>query len=121
MRYLIAASLLMILPAGTAAAQPYATPGECDVKVTFGSYAMGIDQPAFERIDRLLSRDGRVGSSERQRWGREGEITICAKARRRSDVAALFYRVKALFPRKPRGPLTVEAGARKFSAGRAPR
>ena len=121
MKTLIAASLALILTAGAAAAQPVSAPGQCDVKVTFGSYAMGIDRPTFEKVDRLLSRDRRVAKSDQQRWGREGEVTICAKTRRRADIAPLFYRIKALFPRNPRGPVTVEAGPRKFSAGRVPR
>ena len=118
MKHLIAAGLVLILSAGSAAAQPVA---KCDVTVRFGSYAMGIDRPTFERVDRLLLRDRRIAKSDQQRWGREGEVTICAKARRRADIAPLFYRIKALFPRNPRGPLTLEAGGRTFSAGRAPR
>lgn len=121
MKHLIAASLALILTTGSASAQSQSAPAKCDVTVTFGSYAMGIDRPTFDKVDRLLARDRRVAKTDQQRWGREGEVTICAKARRRADIAPLFYRIKALFPRNPRGPLTVAAGARKFSAGRAPR
>ena len=120
MKYLILTLALIGAPAA-ASAQPVFAPGQCDVTVAFGSYAMGIDQPTFARVERLLSHDRRVARSDQQRWGREGEVTICAKARRRADVAPLFYRIKALFPRNPRGPLTVAAGGRKFQAGRAPR
>ncbi|RYE02741.1 MAG: hypothetical protein EOP61_07430 [Sphingomonadales bacterium] len=121
MQYVIATSLALILTAGSAAAQPDFAAGQCDVKVSFGSYAMGIDRPTLERVERLLARDRRVVKSDQQRWGREGEVTICAKARRRADIAPLFYRIKALFPRNPRGPLMLEAGSRKAQAGRAPR
>lgn len=119
MKHPIAASLALMLTTATAAAQP--APGKCDVTISFGSYAMGIDRPAFERIDRLLSRDRRIAKSDQQRWGREGEVTICAKVRRRTDIAPLFYRIRAMLPAHPRGPVTVEAGSRKFTAGQAPR
>lgn len=121
MRYLTAASLAFILSTGSATAQPEFAPSKCDVTVTFGSYAMGIDRPTYEKVDRLLKRDRRAAKTEQQRWGREGEVTLCTKVRRRADVAPLFYRIKTLFPRNPRGPLIVEAQGRKFSAGRAPR
>ncbi|MES2987111.1 MAG: hypothetical protein V4808_04320 [Pseudomonadota bacterium] len=121
MKYLIAASLALILTTGGANAQSEFAPGKCDVTVSFGSYAMGIDRPTFERVERLLSRDRRVAKTDQQRWGREGEVTICAKARRRADIAPLFHRVRAMLPRNPRGPVTVEAGSRTFTAGRAPR
>ncbi|WP_066794681.1 hypothetical protein [Sphingomonas soli] len=120
MKYVFAATLALIVTTVSAAAQPVAH-GACDVKVSFGSYAMGIDRPTFERVERLLARDRRVAKSEQQRWGREGEVTICAKLGRRADAAPLFYRIKALFPRNPRGPLTLEAGHRKAQAGRPPR
>ena len=101
MKYLIPAGLALILTSGTVSAQP-AVPGKCDVTVSFGSYAMGIDRPTFDKVERLLVRDRRVAKSDQQRWGREGEVTICAKARRRADIAPLFHRIKALFPRDPR-------------------
>lgn len=120
MKHLIAAGLALILSTGTASAQSGFAPGKCDLTVSFGSYAMGIDRASFAQVDRLLRRDRSVAKSDQQRWGREGEVTICAKLRRRADLAPLFYRIKAILPRNPQGPVTVEAGNRKFTAGRAP-
>lgn len=118
---LVIAGLALILTPAMASAQPGFAPGQCDVKVSFGSYAMGIDRPTFERVERLIARDRRVAKSDQQRWGREGEVTICAKVRRRADIAPLYTRIKAQLPRNPRGPVTVEAGRRTFTAGRPPR
>lgn len=108
MKTLIAASLALILPAETTAAQPVKT---CDVTVTFGSYAMGIDQPTFARVEKLLKRDRGVVRSEQKRWGREGEVTICVDTRRKADATRLFSRIRAMFPRKPRGPVSVETAS----------
>jgi hypothetical protein len=86
----------------------------CALSVQFGSFAMGIDQPTLAKVTKLLNRDRGVVSVETWRWGREGEMTLCATTRRTADATRLFGRIKALFPRKPRGPLTVEAGGRRF-------
>jgi hypothetical protein len=113
------AGLALTLIAGSAAAQP--TPSNCSVKVSFGSYAMGIDRPTFTRVERLLARDRGVTRSDQQRWGREGEVTICVKTRRRADTTRLYSKIRALFPRKPRGPLTVETDTgRRFEANSRP-
>lgn len=79
----------------------------CPLTVSFGSYAMGIDSGAFDATLRLLSRDRGVTRIEQRNWGREGERTLCAVTRSRADARRLYARVKAIFPRKPRGPLTV--------------
>jgi hypothetical protein len=79
----------------------------CPLTVSFGSYAMGIDTRTYDATVRLLSRDRAVTRLEQRNWGREGERTLCAVTRKPADARRLFARVKALFPRKPRGPLTV--------------
>lgn len=113
MKHIAAAALGIALAAGLAT--PAAAQGEqfanCPLKVSFGSYAMGIDQGALKSVDRLLSRDRGVRNVDRQRWGREGEITLCARTRTKADARRLFVRVKRLFPAKPRGPLTVETAS----------
>lgn len=87
----------------------------CPLTVSFGSYAMGIDSRTFDATIRLLSRDRAVMRIEQRNWGREGERTLCAVTRKPADARRLFARVKALFPRKPRGPLTVTlAGGREY-------
>ena len=102
--------------APTAAAAPV-----CGVTVTFGSYAMGIDREAFATIDALLERDNGVTATLHKRWGREGEMTVCVATRSAADRARLFGKIGALFPAKPRGPLTVEtADGRRFEAGATP-
>lgn len=109
--------LALVAPASAFA---QAGPGaECAVSVRFGSYAMGIDQAAFERVRGLLARDRGVRGVEAQRWGREGETTLCVRTRRPADARRLFGRVKAVLPARPRGPITVEArGGLRFEAPR---
>ena len=79
----------------------------CPLTVNFGSYAMGIDSGAYERIVRTLQYDRAVWGIEQRNWGREGERTLCIEVRKPAEVRRVFKRVKALFPRNPRGPLTV--------------
>ena len=102
-------------------APPVAAVSACAVTVTFGSYAMGIDREAFATIDALLERDNGVTATLHKRWGREGEMTVCVATRSAADRARLFGKIGALFPAKPRGPLTVEtADGRRFEAGATP-
>jgi hypothetical protein len=101
-------------------AQAQAAPTQCAVSVQFGSYAMGIDRPAFDKVQALLKRDTRVRGVDLQRWGREGETTLCVQLRRSRDARAVFGRVKAALPARPRGPIVVEArGGLRFAAPRA--
>lgn len=115
-------SLLPVL-AFLAAAAPLPAvaqaPPQCALSVQFGSYAMGIDRPAFDRVQALLKRDARVRGVALQRWGREGETTLCVTLRRERNAKAVFERVKAALPAKPRGPIVVETLGMRFEAPRA--
>lgn len=114
----VLAFLTLALPA-SAHAQDRPAP-ECAVRVQFGSYAMGIDRVAFDRVQALLKRDRGVRGVDAQRWGREGETTLCVRTRRASDARRLFGRVKAALPAKPRGPILVETrSGLRFEAPRA--
>jgi hypothetical protein len=99
-------ALLAVLTARPLAAE---VPTTCAVRVEFASYAVGIDQPALLRVQALLRRDHAVRAVAAERWGREGEVTLCVHLRRRGDVRRVFTRVKAALPAKPRGPIRVEA------------
>jgi hypothetical protein len=94
-----------------APAQPQAAPARCALEIEFGSYAMGIDRPTLDRVERLLAGDAAVTSVTRRSWGREGEVTLCASVRRAADRDRLFAAIAALFPADPRGPLTVRTDA----------
>ena len=90
---------------------------DCPLTISFGSYAMGIDSGTYDRVLRMLKNDRGVFRIEVRAWGREGEKTVCAVTRSSIDARRLFARVKALFPRKPRGPLSVLLhGGREFRA-----
>jgi hypothetical protein len=93
-------------------------PRDCPLTVSFGSYAMGIDGASYARVTRLLSRDRHVKRIEQFRWGREGEVTLCARTRSKADARRLFARVRALVPPNPRGPVTVSIDG---TSVRAPR
>jgi len=81
--------------------------GGCPLEIRFGSYAMGIDRPTLEAVEALLAGDPAVESVERHPWGREGEVTLCARVASDEEAARLHGRVAALFPPDPRGPLSV--------------
>ncbi len=94
-------------------------PADCDVRIEFGSYAMGIDRTASAAIDRLLAEDPGVVSAEAFGWGREGEKTICVRVRSAADGDRLARAIAATFPAEPRGPLSVTTrNGLRFSAGR---
>jgi len=114
----VVALVALAMPA-SAFAQAASAPG-CAVRVEFASYAMGIDRAAFDRVQALLKRDRGVRGVEVQRWGREGETSLCVQLRRPGDARRVFGRVKAALPAKPRGPITVEArGGLRFAAPKA--
>ena len=91
-----------------AGVRPEPGPGDdCPLAIRFGSYAMGIDRPTLEAVESLLAADAAVTAVERSPWGREGEVTLCARLRSDSDAGRLFRAVAGLFPAEPRGPLSV--------------
>lgn len=117
MRVLISAITALLLAAPMAAHAQEAAP--CAVNVQFGSYAMGIDRGALNRVTALLAKDRGVRAVGEQRWGREGEVTLCVRVRKASDMRRLFTRVRSVLPRDPRGPvtLTTRSGLR-YQAGK---
>ena len=89
----------------------------CTLLVAFGSYAMGIDGEALRRIEGLLGADPAVIGVTRSPRGREGEVTLCAAVRSEADRDRIFSAIAALFPRRPRGPLSVRTNdGREFHA-----
>lgn len=74
----------------------------CALRVEFGSYAMGIDRPALDKVRAVLAAE-RVTVDE-QRWGREGEVTLCAAG---ADPGRVARKVERVLPNDPRGPITV--------------
>lgn len=83
----------------------------CDLKVNFASIGTGIDHDVLEKVDALLSRDTAVSTIDRQRWGREGEITLYIDTNTTTDATRLFGAVKRLFPASSVKPISVETGA----------
>jgi len=92
---------------GPRGVRPGPEPTDCPLSVRFGSYAMGIDRPTLAAVEALLDADPAVASVDRQSWGREGEITLCARLRDDEAADPLARRIAALLPADPRGPVRV--------------
>ena len=106
MKTLLAATLglALLLPAAAQASGP-----ACDVSVQFGSYAMGIDGRAFDKVQRYVASHPRVvRTSSVTSWGREGEKTVClTTANGRKGVNTAFQAIKNLVGKGQRGPVEV--------------
>jgi hypothetical protein len=100
--------------AGAESAAP-AAQGGCDLTIRFGSYAMGIDTSAAAAVDRILERRAREMSVTRHGGGREGEYGLCIGTASPAAAARLFDEIRAVLPAKPRGPISIKAGERRFS------
>ncbi len=111
------ATLALLLSACTAlpvehpSSPDAASQAECDLKVDFASIGTGIDSDVLQKVDALLSGDKGIAAVDRQRWGLEGEVTLCADTRTDADAARLFDQVKAVFPATSAKPLRVETRA----------
>jgi hypothetical protein len=81
-------------------------PADCALSIRFGSFAMGIDRGAAKAIEALLVARPGVAVT-RQRWGREGEYTLCVQAPA-AEALALAKAMAPLIPPRPRGPIEVE-------------
>ena len=108
---LIAASALLL----AAACAPVAPSGPisdvqraCDVTVSFGSYAMGVDHELKTRILILVDQAVGLDNMEERRWGREGESDLCIHAPAPGAADRLFEQIAALIPAtSDRAPTTV--------------
>jgi hypothetical protein len=77
----------------------------CPLTIAFASYGAGIDNPTRERVQAMLVGDRAVTGFDAQRWGREGEVTLCIRTSAAPDAARLFHQARALIPAQPRGPI----------------
>ena len=95
--------LALLLPAAAQASGP-----ACDVSVQFGSYAMGIDGRAFDKVQRYVARHPRlIATSSVVSWGREGEKTVCLTTSSRRGRATAFHDIRGLVGEGQRGPVEV--------------
>lgn len=108
---LFAAACAAPPPVDTAAPASEATEAACDLKVNFASIGTGIDSATLEKVDALLSGDTGVSTIDRQRWGKEGEITLCVDTKTSGDANRLFGAVKGLFPASSVKPISVETAS----------
>lgn len=110
----LAAALLAATPA--AAREPIPprdaggwqqAPVDCPLIVAFSSYGAGIDRPTLVRVEQLLNADRGVRRVTSHRWGREGEVSLCARTRSLADAHRLSRRIRGMIPARPRGPIQV--------------
>lgn len=81
---------------------------ECDVEVSFGSYGAGPDAALRGSIETLVKGDPGVTASEMQPWGREGETTLCLRAKDEATSNRLYGVIAAQLPStSTRAPTTV--------------
>lgn len=80
----------------------------CDLEVTFGSYAMGVDQALKVQIQNRIDGEAAVQSIEERHWGREGESTICVRTFDAAGADRLYREIAAMIPEhSERAPTTV--------------
>ena len=104
---LAAAALL----AGCAtAAEPAPAESACNVTVTFGSYAMGIDSETFQQVDAWVeSHTDLVPHVTTSSWGREGEKTMCLTTLSPAATKRVYAAIEKMIPRTSRrGPVEVK-------------
>lgn len=99
----LAATALLAAACATdsGAEPPPSVPGGegCDVSVSFGSYAMGIDQEAYGRVESWLAANPKlVADVKVTPWGREGERTVCVTATSQAAIKPVFTGVVNLLP-----------------------
>ncbi|NEX94016.1 hypothetical protein [Caulobacter sp. 17J65-9] len=86
----------------------------CDVEVSFGSYASGINAEVAREVRAYVGRSRDVTRAQGVRWGREGEWDLCLTVRpkRASKVYADIRRMIPTYARQ--GPTSVSSknGAR---------
>lgn len=80
---------------------------DCPLSIGFASYGAGIDNPVREQVQSMLVGDRAVTGFQANRWGREGEVTLCVRTRAAPDATRLFHQVRAIIPAQPRGPITM--------------
>jgi hypothetical protein len=99
-----ALAFFLIAAGCTPAAEPAAGPGPA------------AQETALERVRQLLADRG-VRKVEEQGWGREGEVTLCARTRSAADAERLFESVTNALPKAPHGPIHVRtASGLRFDA-----
>ena len=97
----VTAVLVTACATDSGAEPPSPSPGGegCDVSVSFGSYAMGIDQEAYARVETWLAgHKDLVADVKVTPWGREGERTVCVTAISAAAIKPLFGGVVKQLP-----------------------
>lgn len=85
-----------------------AAPDTCDVEVSFGSYGAGPDGALRDNILNLVKDDPGVTASGMKPWGREGETTLCLRAKDDATANRLYGVIAAQLPStSTRAPTTV--------------
>lgn len=101
MKYLV---VLILFYGGLAAPVSAATPN-CDITVSFGSYAMGIDHKALDKINAYAKASKDVTQIKLVPWGREGEKNLCLKVKP-EKLESVYQQIKSMIPEESKAAWT---------------
>jgi hypothetical protein len=82
----------------------------CDLAISFGSYATGIDRQAEARVEDYLGDHPEIRVAAKSDYGREGEYTLCLAIEDESRTLVIERDLKALVGKSERAPTTVRRG-----------
>ncbi|MEM7567337.1 MAG: hypothetical protein AAF321_08915 [Pseudomonadota bacterium] len=74
------------------------TQAACDISLSFGSTASGIDRPLFRDVEAYLAAAPFVADVSSRSWGREGERDLCVRLQPGADAAAVFAQILERIP-----------------------
>lgn len=89
---------------------------QCDVTVSFGSFAVGIDRRAAAMVEQLVRADRSVTEVTRSASGIEGEYRLCVRTRSRAEAAQLFERLKQSLAEPVKAPVSIQGPQSTFTA-----
>jgi len=97
---------------------PFNKPGpgklDCAVTVMFSSFASGIDEVAFGKVEGFVETNPAISSAQLYPWGMEGEKTLCL-AVSADQSAAVFDGIKNIISKTAIGAATLTNGDKTYS------
>lgn len=91
--------LVLILFYGGLVSPAWAAAPSCDITVSFGSYAMGIDHQALDHINSYAKASKDIAQMKLIPWGKEGEKNLCLKVKP-EKLQAVYQQIKSMIPKE---------------------
>jgi|GEM_PF-6239374 len=92
-------SLLGVPTTLAMAETPPPTNASCDITLSFGSYAMGIDHEVKAKITAYVEKSKDITGHRLTPWGREGEKNLCLSVKPET-FEKVYKDLKAMIPEK---------------------